>query len=71
MSSKSSKKRLKTRRTKNRYDNFAQSFYSKAQNSFLRLAKNKKNYIVINSSNNDNLVEKKIFQIISKRLNIK
>ena len=71
VSPKSSKKRLKNRRTKNRYDNFAQSFYSKAQNSFLKLAKNKKNYIVINSSNNDNLVEKKIFEIISKRLNLK
>ena len=71
VSPKSSKKRLKNRRTKNRYDNFTQSFYSKVQNSFLKLAKNKKNYIVINSSNNDNLVEKKIFQIIRKRLNIK
>ena len=32
VSSKSSKLRLKKRRTKNRYDNFAPSFYTKAQN---------------------------------------
>ena len=31
VSSKSSRKRLKKRRTKNRYDNFSQSFYTKAQ----------------------------------------
>ena len=47
-------KRLKNRRTKNRYDNFAQSFYTKAQKSFLKIAKGKKNYFVLNSSYNDN-----------------
>ena len=71
MSSKSSKTRLKKRKTKNRYDNFAQSFYSKAQNSFLKIAKNKKNYFILESSSNDNNLEKKIFKIISKYLNIK
>ena len=34
VSSRSSKLRLKKRRTKNRYDNFPQSFYIKAQRSF-------------------------------------
>ena len=34
VSSKSSKKRLLKRKTKNRYDNFPQSFYKKAQNFF-------------------------------------
>jgi|TARA_B100001059_G_scaffold69237_1_gene66269 dTMP kinase len=71
VSSKSSKTRLKKRKTKNRYDNFAQSFYSKAQNSFLKIAKNKKNYFILESSSNDNNLEKKIFKIISKYLNIK
>ena len=42
VSKKSSKSRLKKRKSKNRYDNFAQSFYTKAQNSFLKIAKNKK-----------------------------
>jgi thymidylate kinase len=63
--------RLKKRRTKNRYDNFSQSFYSKAQKSFLKIAKNKKNYHVLNSSFNDRDLEKKILTIISKKLNIK
>ena len=46
VSSKSSKSRLKKRKTKNRYDNFSQSFYTKAKKSFLKIAKNKKNYFV-------------------------
>ena len=71
VSTKSSKNRLKQRRTKNRYDNFAQSFYTKAQESFLKIAKNKKNYYIIDSSKNDNELEKKILKIIKKYLNIK
>ena len=66
-----SKKRLQKRRTKNRYDNFSQSFYTKAQESFLKIAKNKKNYIVLESSKNDSILEKKIFKIVSKFLGIK
>ena len=71
VSKKSSKFRLKKRKTKNRYDNFAQSFYTKAQNSFINLAKQKKNYHVLNSSKNDDNLEKEIFKIVSKYLNIK
>tara|TARA_Y100001958_G_C21007676_1_gene388966 strand:- start:126 stop:770 length:645 start_codon:yes stop_codon:yes gene_type:complete len=70
VSKKSSKDRLKKRKSKNRYDNFGQSFYTKAQNSFLKIAKNKKNYFILESSNNDNKLEKKIFDKVSKFLNI-
>tara|TARA_B100000902_G_scaffold379898_1_gene414687 strand:+ start:141 stop:785 length:645 start_codon:yes stop_codon:yes gene_type:complete len=70
VSKKTSTKRLKKRRTKNRYDNFAQSFYSKAQNSFIQIAKNKKNYFILDASSNDNILEKKIFDIIKKYLKI-
>ena len=66
VSSESSRKRLLKRRTKNRYDNFAKSFYQKAQKSFVEIAKNKKNYYVLNSSNNDNLLEKKILNVVLK-----
>ena len=66
-----SKKRLRKRKTKNRYDNFAQSFYSKAQKSFIKLAKNKRNYFILNSSSNDNELEKKIFSIVKSYLKIK
>ena len=68
VSPKSSKDRLKKRKTKNRYDNFHQSFYSKAQKSFLKIAKNKKNYFVLESSLNNNDLEKKIFKIVNKFL---
>ena len=61
--SKVAKKRLKKRKTTNRYDNFSKSFYDKAQKAFVKIAKNKKNYFILNSSNNDNTLEKEIFEI--------
>jgi dTMP kinase len=70
VSAKSSKLRLKKRKSKNRYDNFAQSFYTKAQKTFLKIAKNKKNYFVLDSSSNNGVLEKKIFNIVKKYLNI-
>ena len=70
VSEKVSKSRLKKRKTKNRYDNFDQSFYSKVQKSFIKIAKNKKNYFVLDSSLNDDSLEIKIFTIIKKYLNI-
>ena len=66
-----SNKRLKNRRTKNRYDNFKQSFYTKAQKSFLMIARKKKNYIILNSSNNDDSLEKIILKTVIKHLKIK
>ena len=71
VSKKTSKERLEKRRTKNRYDNFKQSFYVQAQKSFVNLAKNKKNYFILDSSTNDNSLEHKIFDICKKYLNIK
>ena len=71
VSSKTSKLRLKKRKTKNRYDNFSQSFYTKAQKSFLKIAKNKKDYFVLDSSSNNNDLEKKIFNIVCQKLKIK
>ena len=65
------KKRLIKRKIKNRYDNFSQSFYTKAQKSFLKIAKNKKNYFILNSSNDNSFLENEIFKITSKYLNIK
>jgi dTMP kinase len=70
VSAKSSNARLKKRRTKNRYDNFDQSFYTKAQKSFLKIAKGKKNYFILESSSNDDDLEKKIFKIICRHLKI-
>ena len=71
VSPKSSKKRLSKRRTKNRYDNFSQSFYNKVQKSFLKIAKKRKNYYIFDSSNNDNKLEKEILKITLNYLKIK
>ena len=70
VSMESSNKRLKKRKTKNRYDNFSKSFYNNAQKSFIKLDKNRKNYFILNSSLNDNSLEKKIFNITKKYLKI-
>ena len=71
VSSTSSKKRLLKRKKKNRYDNFSKSFYAKAQNAFIKIAKNKKNYYVLESSKNDNRLENEILKITKKHLKIK
>ena len=63
-------KRLRKRKTKNRYDNFPVKFYLKAQKDFLRISKKKKNYIVLDSSENSPILQKKIFQIIKNRIKI-
>ena len=71
VSAKSSRERLKKRKSKNRYDNFSQNFYSKAQKSFLNIAKNKKNYFILDSSRNDSHLEDKIKSIVYRRLKIR
>ena len=62
-------KRLKKRKSLNRYDKFKISFYNKVQNGFLRLSKKQKNkYQLINSNldidKNEKLVLKKIDRLI-------
>ena len=46
-------KRLKLRKTLNRYDKFNNTFYQNVQKGFLRLAKNKKNKYLLVDSNQD------------------
>ena len=58
VSKQSSRNRLIKRKTKNRYDNFTQSFYNKAQNSFIKIAKNKKNYFVLDQWQQGNYLKK-------------
>ena len=62
-------KRINKRKTKNRYDKFSKNFYSKVQNSFLKLAKNnKRRYFVIDNSSDSPDIEKIIFNKFSKVL---
>ena len=42
--------RLNNRKNKNRYDNFKYSFYDKVQKGFLKISKNKKKYVILNSN---------------------
>ena len=62
-------KRLKLRKTLNRYDNFNKNFYNKVQNGFIKLSKmNKSKYKIINSNLdiklNENLIIDKVKKII-------
>tara|TARA_B100001093_G_C26759595_1_gene985038 strand:- start:283 stop:894 length:612 start_codon:yes stop_codon:yes gene_type:complete len=62
-------KRLKKRKSLNRYDRFDNSFYSKVQRGFLKLAKkDKKKYLIINSNLdieiNKSLIIEKIKKLI-------
>ena len=61
--------RLKKRKRKNRYDKFSKKFYLKAQNAFIKLSKkNKKKYIILDSSYNDPNLEKIIFDVVLKKI---
>jgi len=62
-------KRLKSRNSLNRYDNFNKKFYDKVQNGFIKLSKKNKNKYQIIDSNldikqNENLIIDKINKII-------
>ena len=63
------KKRLRKRSTLNRYDQFKINFYSKVQNGYEKISRNKKRYIKINSNKNSindvkNIIINKLEKII-------
>ena len=61
------KQRLIDRLHKNRYDNFKYNFYNKVQKGYLKLSKNKRNYIVLDSSKyNIHDISKKIITSLKK-----
>ena len=61
--------RLRKRKRRNRYDKFPKSFYIKVQKAFVNIAKkNKKKYIVINTTKDTTEAEKIIFNEFIKRL---
>mgnify|MGYP001485918504 CR=1 FL=1 len=61
------KKRLKLRKTLNRYDNFNSKFYHRVQKGFFKLAQNnKRKYQIIDSNLNINDNKFKVIQKINK-----
>ena len=62
------KLRINKRSSKNRYDNFDIKFYQKVQKGYMKLSKNKKKYMIINSNNQINENKKIIIQKIDSIL---
>jgi dTMP kinase len=60
--------RIKKRKNNNKFDKLKMNFYKKAQNAYLSLAKKNKNYLVFDSSKNTDVLEKKIFNIVLKKI---
>ena len=61
-------RRLKLRKNKNRYDLFDQKFYKKVQSGFLKLAKNKRKYFIVDSNKTISENKTKIIERINKIL---
>ena len=71
VNNKNMKKRLNLRKNINKYDKFNYSFYEKVQKGFLKIARNNKNYIIIDS-NKKNIKENSniIIENIKKKISI-
>ena len=71
VNNKNMKKRLSLRKNINKYDKFNYSFYEKVQKGFLKIARNNKNYIIIDS-NKKNIKENSniIIENIKKKISI-
>jgi len=61
--------RIKKRKKNNKFDKLKIDFYKKAQNAYLHLSRKKKNYFVFDSSKNTPDLEKKIFNLVLKKIN--
>ena len=51
-------KRIKKRKKRNRYDKFSKAFYQKVQNYFIRIAKTKKKYVILDNTKDTDETEK-------------
>lgn len=71
VNNKNMRKRLNLRKNINKYDKFNYSFYEKVQKGFLKIARNNKNYIIIDS-NKKNIKENSniIIENIKKKISI-
>ena len=60
--------RIKKRKKTNKFDKLKINSYKKAQNAYLSIAKNNKKYYIFDSSKDTTDLEKKIFNLIIKKL---
>jgi len=60
--------RIKKRKKTNKFDKLKINFYKKAQNAYLSIAKNNKKYYIFDSSKDTTDLEKKILNLIIKKL---
>ena len=71
VSIKNLRKRLNKRRNLNKYDKFKSSFYSDVQKGFVKLAKNKSKYLIVDSDKeieiNKKIILNKIKRLISNK----
>jgi dTMP kinase len=61
--------RIKIRKKNNKFDKLKDSFYKKAQKTFISLAKNNANYLIFDSSKNTPELEKKLLNVVLKKIN--
>ena len=61
--------RIKKRKKNNKFDKLKINFYNKAQNAYLYLSRKNKKYFVFDSSKNTPDLEKKIFNLVLKKIN--
>ena len=61
--------RIKIRKKNNKFDKLKDSFYKKAQKTFISLAKNNANYLIFDSSKNTPELEKKLLNFVLKKIN--
>ena len=66
VNNKNIKKKIKVRKKLNRYDKFNITFYNKVQNGFLKLARKKKSYLIVDSNLDINFNKKIIINKINK-----
>ena len=71
VSIKNLRKRLNKRRNLNKYDKFKSSFYNDVQKGFVKLAKNKSKYLIVDSDKeieiNKKIILNKIKRLISNK----
>ena len=60
--------RINSRKNSNKFDKLNKHFYNKVQNAFIKISKLKKNYHLFDSTENNQALEKKIFNLVLKKL---